>query len=72
MSQESEDEIINCFKVFDTDKSGKCDSHELIHALFNLGEMSKYDAEELVEDAGGKSKFDYTKFVRSMNKKAKG
>ena len=71
---EAEDDIINCFKVFDTDKSGKCDTDELIHALTTLGEMSKNDAEQLVEDAGGsgKSSFDYSKFVKKMNKKAKG
>jgi Ca2+-binding EF-hand superfamily protein len=69
---EADDDIINCFKVFDTDKSGKCDSDELIHALTTLGEMSKTDAKQLVEDAGGKSSFDYSKFVKKMNKKAKG
>jgi Ca2+-binding EF-hand superfamily protein len=69
---DAEDEIINCFKVFDTDKSGKCDSDELIHALTTLGEMSKVNAEQLVEDAGGKSSFDYSKFVKKMNKKANG
>ena len=67
-----EEEIINCFKVFDTDKNGKCDSDELMNALTTLGEMSKNDAEDLVEDAcGGKSSFDYSKFVKKMNKKVK-
>jgi Ca2+-binding EF-hand superfamily protein len=67
-----EQEIINCFSLFDTDKSGKVDSQDLVQALTTLGEMSTDQAEQLVEDAGGKSKFDYAKFVKKMNKKAKG
>ena len=70
MSDEAE--IIQCFKIFDTDKSGKVDSEDLVHALTTLGEMSTDQAEKLVEDAGGKSSFDYAKFVQKMNKKARG
>ena len=69
---EAESEIINAFKVFDSDKSGKIDSKDLIHALTTMGEMSKSDAEQLVDDAGGTSSFDYEKFVKKMNKKARG
>ncbi len=67
-----EQEIIACFAMFDNDKSGKVDSAELVQALTTLGEMSTDEAEQLVEDAGGKSKFDYAKFVKKMNKKAMG
>jgi Ca2+-binding EF-hand superfamily protein len=67
-----EQEIINCFSLFDTDNSGKVDSEELVQALTTLGEMSTDQAERLIEDAGGKSKFDYAKFVKKMNKKARG
>ena len=67
-----EQEIIECFRLFDTDKSGKVDSEELVHALTTLGEMSTDEAEQLIEDAGGKSKFDYAKFVKKMNAKARG
>ena len=68
-----EDDIINCFKLFDTENSGKCNTDALLTALINMGEVSKSDAEALVEDvSGGKSKFDYEKFVKKMNKKAKG
>jgi len=67
-----EEEIIQCFKVFDTDKSGKIDSEDFVHALTTLGEMSTDQAEKLIEDAGGKSQLDYAKFVKKMNKKAKG
>jgi Ca2+-binding EF-hand superfamily protein len=67
-----EQEIIACFKLFDNDKSGKVDSDEIVQALTTLGEMSTNEAEKLIEDAGGKSKFDYAKFVKKMNAKAKG
>eukprot|EP00751_Fragilariopsis_kerguelensis_P040461 CAMPEP_0171000592 /NCGR_PEP_ID=MMETSP0736-20130129/14889_1 /TAXON_ID=186038 /ORGANISM="Fragilariopsis kerguelensis, Strain L26-C5" /LENGTH=73 /DNA_ID=CAMNT_0011428187 /DNA_START=135 /DNA_END=356 /DNA_ORIENTATION=- len=69
---EAEAEIINAFKVFDNEKSGKVDSEDLMHALTTMGEMSKADAQQLVDDAGGKSSFDYENFVKTMNKKAKG
>ena len=68
-----EDDIINCFKLFDTENSGKCNTDALLTALINMGDVSKSDAEALVEEvSGGKSKFDYEKFVKKMNKKAKG
>ena len=68
----SEEEIIDCFALFDTDKSGKVDSKDIVEALTTLGEMSTDEAEKMIEDAGGKSKFDYAKFVKKMNKKARG
>jgi len=66
--------VCNCYYVAIVDelKSGKVDSEDLIHALTTMGEMSKADAQQLVDDAGGKSSFDYAKFVKTMNKKAKG
>ena len=68
----SEEEIIDCFALFDHDKSGKVDSKDIVEALTTLGEMSTDEAEKMIEDAGGKSKFDYAKFVKKMNKKARG
>jgi len=68
----SEEEIIDCFALFDPDKSGKVDSKDIVEALTTLGEMSTDEAEKMIEDAGGKSKFDYAKFVKKMNKKARG
>ena len=68
----SEEEIIDCFALFDTDKSGKVESKDIVEALTTLGEMSTDEAEKMIEDAGGKSKFDYAKFVKKMNKKARG
>ena len=67
-----EEEIIACFSLFDNDNSGKVDSEEIVQALTNLGEMSTDEAEKLISDAGGKSKFDYAKFVKKMNQAAKG
>lgn len=67
-----EQEIIDCFAIFDSDRSGKIDSEELVQALTTLGEMSTDEAEQLIADAGGKSKFDYKKFVKKMNQKARG
>ena len=68
----SEEEIIDCFALFDPDKSGKVDSKDIVEALTTLGEMSTDEAEKMIEEAGGKSKFDYAKFVKKMNKKARG
>eukprot|EP00534_Pseudo-nitzschia_fraudulenta_P002639 CAMPEP_0201123608 /NCGR_PEP_ID=MMETSP0850-20130426/8066_1 /ASSEMBLY_ACC=CAM_ASM_000622 /TAXON_ID=183588 /ORGANISM="Pseudo-nitzschia fraudulenta, Strain WWA7" /LENGTH=70 /DNA_ID=CAMNT_0047390605 /DNA_START=110 /DNA_END=322 /DNA_ORIENTATION=+ len=65
-------EVINAFQVFDPEGTGKVSSEELVLALTTMGEMSTDKAEKLIEDAGGKSKFDYTKFVHKMNEKAKG
>jgi hypothetical protein len=45
------------------------DEQEIINCFSLFGTDQ---AEQLVEDAGGKSKFDYAKFVKKMNKKAKG
>ena len=52
----SEEEIIDCFALFDTDKSGKVESKDIVEALTTLGEMSTDEAEKMIEDAGGKSK----------------
>lgn len=67
-----ESEVISAFAVFDTDRTGKVNSEELVHALTTLGEMSTDQAEQLIEDAGGKSNFSYEKFVKKMNQKARG
>jgi Ca2+-binding EF-hand superfamily protein len=39
--------------------------------MINLGDrMSDREVDEMISDAGGGSKIDYAKFVKSMNKKA--
>ena len=39
--------------------------------MLNLGDkMSDRDVDEMISDAGGGSKIDYSKFVKTMNKKA--
>ena len=67
-----EQAVINAFKVFDADETGKVISEEIVEALTTYGEMSTDEAEKMIKDAGGKSSFDYTKFVKEMNAKAKG
>eukprot|EP00536_Pseudo-nitzschia_multiseries_P014322 jgi/Psemu1/38265/gm1.38265_g len=66
----SEQDIINAFKVFDADETGKVKSEDVVDALTTFGTMSTDEAEKLIKDAGGKSSFDYTKFVQEMNAKA--
>jgi hypothetical protein len=39
--------------------------------MLNLGDkMSDHEVDEMIADAGGGSKIDYAKFVKTMNKKA--
>eukprot|EP00532_Pseudo-nitzschia_australis_P000851 CAMPEP_0168194134 /NCGR_PEP_ID=MMETSP0139_2-20121125/19012_1 /TAXON_ID=44445 /ORGANISM="Pseudo-nitzschia australis, Strain 10249 10 AB" /LENGTH=70 /DNA_ID=CAMNT_0008117605 /DNA_START=103 /DNA_END=315 /DNA_ORIENTATION=+ len=61
--------IIKAFSLFDPDGTGKVNSEELVEALTTYSDMSTDDAKQLIKDAGGKSKFDYASFVKSMNAK---
>ena len=61
--------IIKAFSLFDPDGTGKVRSEEIVQALTTYSDMSTDDAEKMIKDAGGKSKFDYASFVKSMNAK---
>ena len=66
----SDEEIIQCFKMLDTDKTGTISASDMRHMLTTMGD--KFDdamADEFLKDAGG-SKIDYEAFVKKMNKKA--
>jgi Ca2+-binding EF-hand superfamily protein len=67
----SDEEIISCFKVLDTDKKGKISVDDLRHFLTTMGEpMSDSEFDQLVKDAGGGSSIDYAAFVKKLNAKA--
>jgi len=68
----SESEIIKAFSVFDEGESGKVSSEDIVDALTSYSDMTTDQAEQLIKDAGGKSSFDYAKFVKEMNAKAQG
>lgn len=67
----SDEEIIQCFKMLDTDKKGTISADDMRFMLTTMGD--KFDdalADEFLKDAGGSSKIDYEAFVKKMNKKA--
>mmetsp|Transcript_35315 Transcript_35315/g.80687 ORF Transcript_35315/g.80687 Transcript_35315/m.80687 type:complete len:145 (-) Transcript_35315:60-494(-) len=64
--QESEDDIVEAFRVFDKDGQGTISLGELTHVLTNLGEkLSEEDVEELLKEAGMRSDtIDYRSFTK--------
>ena len=47
-----EEELQEAFKVFDNDQNGYINSHELRHAMVNLGEnLSPEEVEEIIKEA---------------------
>jgi hypothetical protein len=69
----SDDEIIGCFRLLDTEGSGFVKADDLRRMLTTMGEkMSDREVDQLLEDAGGGAKVDYAKFVKKMNKAVAG
>jgi hypothetical protein len=65
-----EQEIIECFKVLDTDNKGSIKTSDLRQILETFGDkMKSSDIDQMIDDAGGGSSIDYVSFVRSYNKK---
>lgn len=68
---ESEEELREAFRLFDTDGSGSINAEELKKVMLNLGEkLSKEDLEEMIKEADmdGDGTVDYEEFVTMMTK----
>jgi calmodulin len=69
---DSEEELLEAFKVFDRDGNGYITSHELRHVMTNLGEsLSPEEVEEMIKeaDSDGDGQINYNEFVRMMMSK---
>ncbi len=69
---DSEEEILEAFKVFDKDGSGFISAAELRHIMTNLGEkLTDEEVEEMVREAdvNGDGQIDYEEFVKMMMSK---
>nr|ABR27265.1 calmodulin [Nyctotherus ovalis] len=65
--QDSEDELVAAFKVFDKDGNGFISATELRHIMTNLGEkLTDEEADEMVREAGANSegKINYLDFAK--------
>jgi len=72
ITEEQKSEIKEAFDLFDTDKSGKIDYHELKVAMRSLGfEVKKADVLELMKeyDKTGSGQIDYNDFLEIMTTK---
>ena len=66
---DSEDELIDAFKVFDRDDNGKISAHELRYVMLSSGEdLTEQVIQEMVleADTDGDGFIDYEEFVRIM------
>ena len=66
---DSEDELIEAFKMFDRDGNGKISAHELRYVMLSSGEdLTEQDIQEMVleADTDGDGFIDYEEFVRIM------
>jgi calmodulin len=69
----SDEEIIGCFRLLDTEGKGFVKADDLRRMLTTMGEkMSDREVDQLLADAGGGSKVEYEKFVKKINKAAAG
>jgi len=66
---DTEEELVDAFKVFDKDGSGFINAAELRHVMSNLGEkLSDEEFDEMVREANvdGDGQVDYEEFVKMM------
>ena len=66
---DTEEEIIDAFRVFDKDGDGKISAAELIHIMKNLGEpLTQEEIDEMISqaDINKDGIIDYVKFVHLM------
>lgn len=64
-----ESKIIDAFKVFDTDNSGKITGADLKHVMTSIGEkLSAEQADSMMTEADvdASGKVDYEEFVKNM------
>ena len=69
---DTEEELLEAFKVFDRDSNGYITSHELRHVMSKLGEnLTPEDLEQMIKEADidGDGQIDYEEFVRLMMSK---
>ena len=69
---DSEEEIIEAFKVFDKDGNGFISAAELRHIMTNLGEkLTDEEADEMIREADvdGDGMINYVEFVKMMMSK---
>ncbi len=69
---DTEEELLEAFKVFDRDANGFITNHELRHVMTNLGDsLSPEEIEEMIREADldGDGQINYEEFVRMMNSK---
>lgn len=67
--EESNSSMMEAFKLFDKDGSGKIDADELKEAMMRLGDkLSKEEAEDMIRtaDLDKDGKIDYIEFIRMM------
>lgn len=68
---DSEEEILEAFKVFDKDGNGFISAAELRHIMTNLGEkLSDEEVDEMIREADidGDGQINYEEFVKMMSK----
>lgn len=66
---DSEEEILEAFRVFDRDNKGYISSSELIHVMSNLGEkLTDEEMDEMIKEADfdDDGKINYDDFCRKM------
>ena len=69
--EDSEEEILEAFRIFDKDGNGFISAAELRHVLTNLGEsITEEEVDEMISEADvdGDGQINYEEYVRNMMK----
>lgn len=69
---DTEEELVEAFKVFDKDGNGFISAAELRHVMTNLGEkLTDEEVDEMIREADvdGDGQINYEEFVRMMMQK---